>query len=152
MPHGGHALAIDLLVGFQIVQRTASTPGPRTYSSPIVRRRLRLAWLEEQRTNAILEATVEIGLDITIVNRGEAVTTIENLVELPAAGRRAARTFQSAPFGLEFNVPDFRETDGRIGCNRMIAVEVQAEKHRHGFFGRRRHVEQKIHFRPVLLA
>ena len=61
-------------------------PALRNLSSPLVRLRLLLTRLVEQRMYTVLEPVVVVLIQIAVIRRRDCIAALENLFDRPAAG------------------------------------------------------------------
>src|SRR5262245_40383781 len=74
-------LGIDRLIGLEIVDRPADAPGPGADRAPLVRRGLRLAFLERQADDALRPLLRAVGLNIGVAERRIAPAAAEDLAD-----------------------------------------------------------------------
>ena len=61
--HDGDSLRVDGMVGFEIVENAAQPPRPRGDRAPLAG-----SWFAVDRVHPVLEAIVEIGIDVAAVD------------------------------------------------------------------------------------
>ncbi len=93
--HHGHVLGVDVAVGFEVVHRRLR-PQAQAPIAPTRPAETVVLPCGEQRMDAVLEAVVEVGIDVAVVDRGQAVAAIENHLDRPA-GCCVPRDFSVAP-------------------------------------------------------
>jgi hypothetical protein len=156
VPDHNHPFGVHLTVGLQVVQRTAQPPGPGADRAPLVLGRLALARAEKQRAHPVAQAAVEIRLDVAVIGRGQAVAALEDLLQLPAFGRRAARLFPRRPpdplLAGRIPRPNLPQKDARVGVDRLVAPEIQTQEDRRRAARRCGQVDQQPHLRAPGLA
>ncbi len=124
--------SVDCVVGFQVVEGAAEAPGPSGDGAPLVGVGPDLAVAVEEWVDAVLEAVVEVRIDVAAAHGGEGVAAVDDVFHWPTGGFGAARgcgcfVVDDAAFRF-FENPGLAERDGRVGMDGLVAEEVQAEK------------------------
>ena len=102
MAHHATRRGVDVGVGLEVVHGPAQAPGPGGDRAPLVGRGLGLARAVEQRVDAVLEAVVEVGVDVAVVDRGQAVAAFQDR----STGQLAAATPRETAVALLAMTPD----------------------------------------------
>ena len=155
MPDDRHAGGIDILVGFEVVHRTAQAPGPGCDRVPFIGGRFGLPLAVKERVNAVLEAVVVVGVDVAAVNRGEAVAVGDQHLHRPARSCCGAREAFCADFAAALFARLYardRLRDERVVADRVVALEIQPQKDRNGVGAFVGDVEQDGHEMCVALG
>ena len=84
--HHRHLLGVDVGIGLEVVQRRLRPQAQAAIEPHSFGGGLGLAVLVEERVDAVLEAVVEVGIDVAVVDRGQAVAALEDPLDRPAAG------------------------------------------------------------------
>src|SRR5437867_10672802 len=154
MSYDGDAPRINVRVGFEIVQCAAQSPGPRADRAPLIRGRSGLARFVEQRVDAVLEAVVVIRVEVTVIDRRQAITAREDLLHLPLARLGSPgfvrRMVVDNPLLRVGTHPLFRHLDIRVRMHSLVSVEVQSQEHGNWSCSSSRQINENGHFRAVL--
>ena len=152
MPQHNDLLLIDGLVCLKVVDRAAEPPSPSGNRSPFVVRRLRLIAAIEQRVDTVLKSVVKVGVDIAIVDRCQAVASLENRLNRPAAGAGPPRLL-SGPVVDNSRAtrphPGPGQLDLRVAMDRVVSGEIQSQKDRRRTDRGGGQIDQEIHLRSI---
>src|SRR5438445_8903253 len=146
----------DVFVGLQIIHGAAEAPGPGRNAAPFVGSGACLARLVPEGVDAILEAVIEIGIDVAIIDSRERVAASQELLHLPAAGFAAAGLFRGEVVGdtqlLVVAHPGTRHRDSGIGMDGLVSVKIESEESGQGSGGGSWQIYKDIHLRAVGIA
>src|SRR5262245_12318212 len=149
MANDGDAFRIDLLFIRQVTQRATQTPGPGADRAPFIGCGGCLPVLVEERVNPVLEAIVEVRINITVVDSSQRIAALQNRLDRPATAFNAAGRLCSAMIDNAelFVVSHPGATVGNLGIevNGLVAVEIESQKRWTRFLAGIRNVQKKFH-------
>ena len=141
MAHEHDVAGVDLGRGLKVIERPAQAPGPGADGAPLVGGGPGLARLVEEGLDAVLEAVVVIGVDVSIVGGRQRVASGQNSLDRPARRLRASRSLAGAvvdhPRLGVVPQPLGGKADPRVLADGMVTLEVQAQEGRHATARRR---------------
>ena len=79
MAHHGDFFGVDVAVGLEVVEAAAHAPRPGGDAAPLVRLRLGV-----KAVDAVGKAVVVVGVNISVVDRGQGVAALEDFFDGPA--------------------------------------------------------------------
>ena len=153
VPHQSDVARINRFVRNQVIHRAAQAPRPRPQRAPVFRL-LRQHW-----AHAMHHAPHEIRLHVVVINGGQTIAAGHQFLHLPvgrvAAARAVVRRDVEHVGGFiqhsgVFN-PHVRSEDSWVRVDRVVAIEIEAQKDRARLPGGGGQVEQQMHLRPRVI-
>ena len=136
------------------VERAAEAPGPGADRSPVVGTEAAGGARADPGPHAASPAVRVVGLEVAVVDGRHRVAAVENPLDGPGGRVRPPRGLGRAVLhdARALVHPRGREPDARVGVDRVVAVEVQAEEGGDRPARRVRDVEQDLEGGPALGA
>src|ERR1700733_10876950 len=148
------SLGVHVPVARKIIYRPAQSPRPCADRAPSVCCGSGSARVQEMLPHAVLAGILEVRLEIAVVDRGQPVTSIDHLLDLPLLCLRAARLLVRKVVlklyrALRLRPYRSRQDSGVIE-HRLVTAKVQPQNHRTRLACVSGQIQQQPHLRAAI--